>query len=144
VHAGEDTVLPVHDVAERAPGRVGLLWTLVADGTFFVSLLFGYAFLATVAPGWPPPHWLASDWISPFAAAIALVLVPVMLRRAVACNSAGNGSRRQHWLAGAVMGSLASVVLVPLSVLPGLPSPGEHAYGAILAFTLAYVVFHTS
>jgi cytochrome c oxidase subunit I+III len=140
--AGLGTVLPVHDVAERAPGRVGLVWTLVADGAFFVSLLFGYAFLATVAPGWPPPRWLMAGWLLPAAATAALVLPPLLLRRAVACNAAGDAGGRQRCLILAAVAALAGTLLAPASVLPGLPPPGEHAYGAILAFMLAYVLFH--
>ena len=139
---------PVHDVAERAPGRAGLMWTLVADGTFFVSLLFGYAYLATIAPGWPPPRWLASGWALPLAGAMALLAACLCMRRAVAVNLRGDApahsAARQQWLAAAFTASAAATVLVAAGVLPGLPSPREHAYGAIVAFGLGYVLVHTT
>ncbi|RYZ05300.1 MAG: cytochrome ubiquinol oxidase subunit I [Comamonadaceae bacterium] len=142
VQATPDLALPVHDVATRSPGRAGLLWTLVADGTFFVSLLFGYVYLATVAPGWPPPRWLASGWLLPLAGAISLLLASAGLRLAAARNTAGDAGARQRWTAMAWAAGLAALVLLPAGVLAGLPSPSEHAYGAILAFLLLYALFH--
>jgi cytochrome c oxidase subunit I+III len=144
VDVGQGLRLPLHDVAERAPGRSGLLWTLVADGTFFVSLLFGYAYLATVAPGWPPLEWLASGWALPLAGGVALALSSLCMRGALRANARGHAGARQRWLAGALLGALAATVLLPAGVLPGLPPPQVHAYSAIVAFGLAYAVVHTA
>ena len=55
---GRGTRLSVAGETDRSPGWWGSVFLLVADATFFGSLLFGYAFLWTVAPGWPPPEWL--------------------------------------------------------------------------------------
>ncbi len=144
VQAGHGVLLPVHDVVAQAPGRVGLQWLLVANGTFFLSLLFGYAYLATIAPGWPPPHWLQSGTALPVAGAMALLIACGALRAAVRANARGAAPRRQQALLATVGASIAATVLLPAGVLPGLPSPREHAYGAILAFALAYGVVHTA
>ncbi|MGC3987631.1 MAG: cytochrome c oxidase subunit I [Pseudorhodoferax sp.] len=136
--------LPVHDVAERAPGRAGLLWTLVANGSFFVSLLFGHAYLATVAPGWPPPRWLQAHLATPLAGAAALALACGAMRYAVHANARGDARGRQLALLAALAAALSATLLLPAGVLPGMPSPREHAYGAMLAFSLAYAVLHTA
>ena len=142
VQAGHGLALPVHDVAAHSPGRAGVLWTLVADGTFFVSLLFGYVYLGTVAPGWPPPRWLASGWMLPLAGAGALAFAAFAVHRAGARNAGGDARGRQRWLVLAAAAGVASLVLLPAGMLPGLPPPTEHAYGATLAFMLAYALFH--
>lgn len=144
VQAGHGVALPVHDVVERAPGRAGLMWTLVANGTFFVSLLFGYAYLATVAPGWPPPNLLQGGWALPLAGGLALLAACGAMRWAVRANARGDAPGRQRALALALAAALAATVLLPAGVLPGMPSPREHAYGAMLAFGLAYGVVHTA
>ncbi|MGV3492499.1 MAG: cytochrome c oxidase subunit I [Ramlibacter sp.] len=144
VDAGGGLQLPVHDVVARAPGRVGLLWTLVADGSFFVSLLFGHAYLATVAPGWPPPRWLAPQLALPLAGALALGLACGAMRHAVRANARGDSASRQRALVAALAASLAATLLLPAGVLPGMPPPQEHAYGAMLGFCLAYAVAHAA
>ncbi|MBN9408494.1 MAG: cytochrome c oxidase subunit I [Burkholderiales bacterium] len=144
IDAGEGLMLPVHDVAPRAPGRAGLMWTLVADGTFFVSLLFGYAYLGTIAPGWPPPQWLQSGLLLPIAAAAALLATCGLCRAALRANARGDGARRQALLLATVASALAATALLPASVLPGMPPPTQHAYGAIVAFALAYGVVHAA
>jgi cytochrome c oxidase subunit I+III len=52
--AGRGVMLPYASETARPPGWWGSVFLLIADATFFGSLLFGYAFLWTVAPNWPP------------------------------------------------------------------------------------------
>ena len=144
VDAGHGLRLPVHDVVERAPGRAGLLWTLVANGSFFVSLLFGHAYLATVAPGWPPPNWLPAQLALPLAGALALGLACAAMRHAVRTNARHDAVGRQRALLAALVASLAATGLLIAGVVPGMPSPREHAYGAMLGFCLAYAVVHAT
>lgn len=138
-----DLALPIHDVAARSPGRTGLLWTLVADGAFLASLLFGHAFLATVAPGGlQPPAQVGGALWPTLAAAALLVLAALGFRRADARNASGDPGGRQRWLAVAAIAGLASLMLLATGVLPGLPSPREHAQGAAIGLLLVYVLFH--
>ena len=55
VDAGLGLTLPTSREVPDPPGWWGSLMLLLADGVHFGSLLFGYAFLFTIAPNWPPP-----------------------------------------------------------------------------------------
>ena len=135
-------LLPVHDVAHAAPGLTGLAWTLVADGAFFASLLFGYAYLCTIAPGDTPLPWLRSGIALPLLAALAFLLPPLSVQRAQAANAANCATRRQVWLAVATGASLLAAGMLAASVWPGLPSPRSHAYAAIVSVCAGYGVVH--
>ncbi len=134
--------LPPHDVARHAPGVAGVRWTLVADGAFWVSLLFGYAYLWVVAPGWPPAAWVEGGLPAAAAAALALLLTAVAARQA--CARAGDGAARQRWLAVAAGAGVAAVGLLAAGGLAALPSPRSHAYGATVAACIVYAGFHAA
>lgn len=50
-----DTELPLHSRTTDGPGRWGMVVTLMANGTLFASLLFGWLYLWPVAPNWSMP-----------------------------------------------------------------------------------------
>ncbi|HLQ20095.1 MAG TPA: cbb3-type cytochrome c oxidase subunit I, partial [Tabrizicola sp.] len=84
VNAGHGTLLPVASETPDPPGWWGSLFLLLADGVHFGSLLFGYAFLWTVAPNWPPPSYLRPELWSVLLAlggASALALGPRLIAR---------------------------------------------------------------
>lgn len=58
VDAGQGLSLPTSREVPDPPGWWGSLMLLLADGVHFGALLFGYAFLWTIAPAWPPQSWL--------------------------------------------------------------------------------------
>lgn len=62
---GNGLVLPLASELKRPPGWWGSLFLLLADVVFMGSLLFGYAFLWTVAPNWPPPAYLKPGLLGP-------------------------------------------------------------------------------
>src|SRR5690606_37119564 len=75
VDVGEGLLLmPHHGDSYAAPGRSGLLYTLLADATLFASLLFGFVYLWTIAPNWPPPEYISSDLAWPATGVIALAI----------------------------------------------------------------------
>ncbi|MGR3464580.1 cbb3-type cytochrome c oxidase subunit I, partial [Limimaricola sp.] len=116
--------------AEDPPGWWGSVFLLLADGTFFGSLLFGYAFLWTVAPNWPPPAY-AEPGLWPILAALAGAAL------------AGLGPRLRmragQLLAVAGLGALALAGVLTLALVP---DPAAHAYDATLWVLVGYALLH--
>nr|WP_216184413.1 cytochrome c oxidase subunit I [Verticiella sp. GG226] len=135
-------LLPHHGDPEGSPGRAGTIYTLAADGTLFACLLFGYVFLWTIAPNWPPPAFIdPSPWLPLLAAsglAVALGTSSLGLAR-VGAGRVGAGATLA-WLAtaGSVVGALAFGLLPSLA----LPAPTGHAYAAISAVLCYYMALH--
>ncbi|WP_420101443.1 cytochrome c oxidase subunit I [Bosea sp. (in: a-proteobacteria)] len=139
---GRGEQAPPHHESPEAPGWWGSVFALVTDATFFASLLFGYAFLATVGSAWPPP--VAAQ---PSLVAGVLVLAGVSAalladRAALAAVRAERPRRaRAAYAAAAVALSLALLALGAFGWL-GLPSPRAHAYGAVVWVLLIYGGVH--
>ena len=112
---------------------------LLADGVLFGSLLFGYAFLWTVAPNWPPPSYLEAGLVGPLLFLAGAVVAPLGIRLAERRLRA-NGSP-QLWLALGLAG-LAAILAAGILVLMGLPRPDAHAYDATVWVVAGYVLSH--
>jgi len=140
--AGEGLALPPQAVVRSAPGWWGLLFTLVADGTFLAALLFGYLFLWTVAPAWPPPVFVEADPAIPLLAALGLLGGLLGGQRALAATERSAPKARTLWLFVTLLSGLLAAgafLAVPVTALPPLQS---HAYAAVTAVLAGYAAFH--
>lgn len=138
VDAGHGVRLPVASETADPPGWWGSLFLLVADGVHFGSLVFGYAFLWTVAPNWPPPSYLKPElWpVSlALAGAAALALGPRLATRSL--NNPVLG------LVLAFVGTLA-LAAAAASVMLARPAPQSHAYDATLWLLAGHTAFHAA
>ena len=127
VDAGAGLMLPTSFEAARTTGWWGSVFALGASATLFGSLLFGYAFLWTVAPNWPPP-----------ALVTASAVVPLLAVAGAA--AAGWAMRRGRPLAA--LGGQAAIVAALAVLLAGAPAPTTHAYAATSAAIAGYGIFH--
>ncbi|SCY33726.1 cytochrome c oxidase subunit I [Microvirga guangxiensis] len=137
---GHGLVLPLASEAKRPPGWWGSLFLLIANGVFFGSLLFGYAFLWTVAPNWPPPAWLKPDLTGPLLALGGATLSWRGIR------VADRGLRRNGgpWL-GLLLSLAGSVALASAAVTIFMRTTHDaHAYDATLWVIAGYVLFHAT
>ena len=123
---GDGSTLPTSFEAERTGGWWGSVFALAASATLFASLLFGYAFLWTVAPNWPPPELIPGGIVAPLIA-IAGAAAAVVGARGSTVTALG--------------GQIALVIAFVL-LLAGAPSPASHAYAATSAALAAYAIFH--
>jgi cytochrome c oxidase subunit I+III len=140
--AGRNQALPVHAVSTGSPGWWGLVFFLVANGTFFASLLFGYAFLWTVAPGWPPPTLIGSHPDLATALLLFLVLGFVSSRWALAANRRERRVSRGAGLAAAALAGIAGTggfLAIPFHLLPAVH---QHAYMAVVAVISGTLALH--
>ena len=113
---------------------------LLADGVHFGSLLFGYAFLWTVAPNWPPQSYLQPQlWAVALAlaGAAALALGPRLAIRAI-------GRGHAAWPAiGLGLAGAFALAAAAATVMLDRPNPAGHAYDATLWLLAGHVGLHT-
>ncbi|MFQ6774621.1 cytochrome c oxidase subunit I [Cereibacter sphaeroides] len=128
------------DVAE-SPGWWGSLFLLLANGTLFGSLMFGYAFLWTVAPNWPPPAWLAPSGLQGALLLAGAAGAPLLVR--LAGRSLARGGSPQAGLAGAAL-ALGAVAAAAGMLCLALPAPQRHAYDATVWVIAGYTGFHAA
>lgn len=136
---GRGVRLPLASETDRSPGWWGSAFLLAANATFFGSLLFGYAFLWTVAPGWPPPEWLTPSLPEVGVGAGGALAGALGMRLATRANR--RGASGLVGLAVALAGSLAAALALA-TLLVRAPAPGDHAYGATLLVLGGYALFH--
>ncbi|MGE7204275.1 cytochrome c oxidase subunit I [Sphingomonas sp. NPDC019816] len=127
VTVGDGLSLPTSFEATRTTGWWGSVFALSASATLFASLLFGYAFLWTIAPNWPPPALIAPSLVAPLLA----------LAGAAVAFHAGRGGRGMRGLVGQV-----TIIAALGWLLTGAPDPASHAYAATSAMLAAYAIFH--
>lgn len=138
---GRGLSLPNVAEADRGPGWWGSAFLLVADATLFGALLFGYAFLWTVAPGWPPPAFIAPSALALGVAPVGAVLALVGTLAAVRANGAGRSPEGGLLLA---LAGLAGLALGLGTMVAEAPPATGHAYGATLLVMGAYGLFHVA
>ncbi|HEX2256586.1 MAG TPA: cbb3-type cytochrome c oxidase subunit I, partial [Afifellaceae bacterium] len=142
--AGHGVSLLPHAAAAGAPGWWGTWLMLIANGAFFASLMFGYIFLATMAPNWPPPALIEPQPVVLAAILVGLVAGAVAAHQALAANAASGPGAATPWLAGGLIAGATAAAGFAAVPLIGLVSPTEHAYGAIVSALAGYGALHSA
>ncbi|MGR3480599.1 cytochrome c oxidase subunit I [Salipiger marinus] len=134
---GRDTMLPLAAERPGAPAWWGSVFLLLANATLFGSLLFGYAFLWTIAPGWPPPRYL--DWMP-------LLPLLVLAGAGLASPAIRLAERRAAPHVGLGVAAVGQMLLLAsaLWLLAAAPDPTGHAYGATVAVIAGYAALHAA
>ena len=127
VAIGGGQSLPTSFEAPRTTGWWGSVFALAASATLFASLLFGYAFLWTIAPNWPPPALIPPSLVVPLLA----------IAGAAAAGIAVRAGRMPI-----VLGGHLAIVAALILLLTTAPGPSTHAYAATSAALAAYGLFH--
>ena len=132
--------LPPHTELAGSPPWWALIFTLIADGTLFTSLLFGTLYLWISAPNWPPAQTFTPNLGLALGAVAALVVAATAARGSL--RSIGAGGMARGWIGLAALGLVAAIAVVVGLIYGIVPHPTEHALGATAAVLLAYVAFH--
>src|SRR5690606_33368874 len=142
VHEDEPSNPPLHSRTLDGPGRWGMLVTLMANGSLYASLLFGWFYLWTASPQWQAPDEGPLGLLPLVVSGLLLTAAVVVyhhltrrLRQGVADRLAGG-----LWLVSALgLAHLAVLTWVALSA--GL-APTQSAHDSVLAVMLGYLLFH--
>ncbi|MCK8515654.1 cytochrome c oxidase subunit I [Methylonatrum kenyense] len=140
--ANEPDNPPLHSRTCDGPGLWGMWVTLMANGTLYLSLLFGWFYLWTAAPQWTTPETLSVDRVAMVAAGLVLTGAVVAYGRLVRALCKG----RATFLAGGLLlvttlGCLHLAVVLWALLGAGL-TPTEHAHDAMLLVMFLYLLFH--
>jgi cytochrome c oxidase subunit I+III len=128
-----------HREAADAPGHWGSIFTLIADATLFVSLLFGYAYLWTIAPNWPPPALIEARWGTLALGAAGFAVAAWAAWRSLKVLRAGE--RPAVAVGGAAAATVAGATALSLTLMT-LPAPTSHAYAAAGSMLVWYALVH--
>ncbi|MFN3661869.1 cytochrome c oxidase subunit I [Yoonia sp.] len=136
---GQGINLPPASQAGRPPGWWGSLFLLIANATFFGSLLFGFVFLWTIAPGWPPPVWIDASVVELGSGLLAGIISVLAIHVAIRTKRAGGSA-----IAALVIALLATLGLAICcgTLMWRTPEPTDHAYAATLFVLGSYGLFH--
>jgi cytochrome c oxidase subunit I+III len=138
---GHGLSVPPHTEVADPPPWWSLIFTLVADGTLFASLVFGTFYLWIAAPKWP-----AAVEPEPRLGLAALVIVALLVAAAAARGSMralANGKPIFGWVALAIAALVIAMAGDARLIGGVVPDPREHALGATAAALLGYIAFHS-
>jgi cytochrome c oxidase subunit I+III len=139
---GRGLNLPPHTEVAGAPAWWALIFTLVADGTLFTSLVFGTLYLWISAPNWPPAAVSEANLLVALASIAALFVAGVGARRSL--RSLVSGRTPHGWIGLTTVSLLAAIAAIVTMIGHIVPHPVEHALGATSAALLGYVALHAA
>mgnify|MGYP002717121830 CR=1 FL=1 len=134
---------PLHSRTCDGPGLWGMNVSLFANGTLYLSLLFGWFYLWTAAPRWSAPEEGPLSLWGLVASGVVLGVSTWLYNRVVARLRTGDDRKLQFglWLAVA-LGGLHFLLLLWVHVTAPL-NPTDVAHDAVLKFMLYYLLVHS-
>ena len=135
---------PLHSRGFDGPGLWGMVVTLMADGTLYVSLLFGWFYLWTVAPYWQLPEQrpISLTWL--LISGVLLTIAVWVFRSAVSRLRLRQPDAKlaaRFWFT-AVTGLLHLLALLWV-LLGGSLQATELTHDAVLTVMLIYLLLHS-
>ena len=107
---GHGVSVPPHTEVAGSPPWWALIFTLVADGTLFTSLVFGTLYLWISAPNWPPAATPEPNLMLALAAVAALAVAAAAARGSLRALAAGGTAR--GWIGLAMLALLAAIAAI--------------------------------
>ncbi|MEP1213945.1 MAG: cytochrome c oxidase subunit I [Marinobacter sp.] len=134
---------PLHSRTFSGPGLWGMVVGLMADGTFYASLMFGWFYLWTAAPEWTVPAHDSVTLLPMILSGLVLTVAVIAychlvkgLRRGFAAHL---GARL--WLIAAL--GVGHWVLLAGQLVSAPLAPTERAHDAVLVVILLYLLLHS-
>jgi cytochrome c oxidase subunit I+III len=134
--------LPLHSRTRDGPGRWGMIVTLLANGTLYLSLLFGWFYLWTVSPQWIVPEGSVPPWTPLLASGVVLTVATLGFHWLVERLIRGreDGLRSGLWLV-ALLG-VGHCVLLGWALHSAALDPRSYAHDAVLLVMFLYLLIH--
>ncbi len=137
---GLDLAVPPHAEAANPPSLLAMAFTLIADGTLFVSLMFGVLYLWLVAANWPPTEVIEAGLALPLLALAGLVAGPIAARGAL--GAVRRNGAVSPWLVLEAVSLVITLAALVALIAVALPDPRSHGYAAASFALLAYICLH--
>lgn len=136
--------VPLHSRTQDGPGLWGMGLALLADAALYMSLLFGWFYLWTVAADWQAPEQMPLALPSLLASGVALGIAAGFYHKLVAQLRRGRGDslERRLWWISAI--GLIHVALMGWTLRASTLAPTELAHDAVLLVMLIYILVHSA
>ena len=134
----------LHSRTCDGPGLWGMWSTLLANGSLFASLLFGWFYFWTVSPQWQAPAQGPLPALPMLLAGLLVTAAALLYQRLVRrlCRGEAKGLDPGLWLS-ALFG-LTHVLLLLWVLIDADLQPRSLAHDAVLAVMLGYLLFHAA
>ncbi|TBV00683.1 cytochrome c oxidase subunit I [Phytopseudomonas dryadis] len=133
---------PLHSRTCDGPGLWGMGVTLLANGALYLSLLFGWFYLWTVAPNWQVPDAPVFDQRLLLASAVLLSVAAVWQRQVLKRLRRGDDSGLTTCFVGLTLLGLGHSALLFWALLAGDLAPRATAHDAVIFVLLVYSLGH--
>ncbi len=134
---------PLHSRTCDGPGLWGMVVSLFANGTLYLSLLFGWFYLWTAAPLWSAPEEGPLSMWGLLASGLVLSITVFLNNRLVARLRKGDDQNLQSglWLVTGLGAAHFALLLWVFLIAP--LNPSAMAHDAVLMFVLYYLLIHS-
>ncbi|MGM8225473.1 cytochrome c oxidase subunit I [Cellvibrio sp. ARAG 10.3] len=143
VRADDPTDPPLHSRTTNGPGLWGMVVSLMANGALYLSLVFGWFYLWTVAPNWSVPAENPVAWLPLLISGSLLTLATWWFNRLTARLSRGQAGGLENGLWLAAFLSLLHVGSLLWVLLAAALQPLRLAHDAVLLVMLIYLMIHS-
>ena len=135
---------PLHSRTLDGPGLWGMVITLMANATLYLSLLFGWFYLWTVSPEWTAPEDARTPLLPLLASGILLSFAVWLYRGLVLRLRAGDAVELRGKLWRITLLGLGHAGLLAWALTDASLAPTELAHDAVLLVLLLYLLLHGS
>jgi cytochrome c oxidase subunit I+III len=133
---------PLHSRTHDGPGLWGMVVAMMANGGLFLSLLFGWFYLWTVAPQWSVPTESGVAKLPLLLSGIALAIAAALHHDTVKRLIRGHPEGLQGRLVGVAALGLVHWGLLVASLQRASLDPTGFTHDAVLTMLLLYLLIH--
>jgi len=134
---------PLHSQTFDGPGLWGMIVTLLSDGALFLSLLFGWLYLRTLAPYWQVPDTKPLAWLPLLISGGLLTATTIWFNRVLGQLRKNVDDHLQSQMWGISVIGLAHCCLLFWVWSTSTLASTKTAHDAVIVVMLMYQLFHS-